>query len=997
MLSRVAVGLRPSVRDVVGQRVAGKIQSELHLPVSAVSIVKIFTIDGLDPSAVEAVLKAGVLHDPVVQTASAAPITPDVPADWVIEVSFRPGVTDNEARTAKEAIALALGLDEAGRKGLAVYTGVQYHIAGLADRAAAEHVALDLLANDLLQRHDVKSAAEWSAEPGFPARTAKVTGKADSTVEVPDLFNMTEEQMLTLGRERTLALSLDEWWAIRAYFGLPGFKVRRVSWGLIHNPTDVELECLAQTWSEHCKHKIFSADITYVDNETGRTEVISSLYKSYIQRSTADIRDALGENDFCLSVFSDNAGVVKFTEDLNLCIKVETHNSPSALDPYGGALTGIVGVNRDPMGTGIGANLLCNTDVFCFASPFHEGTLPPRLLHPRRVLEGVREGVEHGGNKSGVPTVNGSIVFDERFLGKPLVFCGTVGMLPAVINGKPSHVKKALPGDYIVMVGGRIGKDGIHGATFSSEELHEGSPATAVQIGDPITQRRMYDCLMRARDMGLYNAITDNGAGGLSSSVGEMAQDAGGCELYLDRAPLKYDGLVPWEIFTSEAQERMTLAVPPDKFADFMRLAREMGVEATELGNFTNSGYLRVYYGQRTVAYIDMDFLHGGTPRMALTAEWTRPVIARTEPKLPAEGHGALLRRMLGRLNICSKEYVVRQYDHEVKGGSAVKPMVGVRRDGPSDAGVLRPVLSRPEGVALSHGICPRYSDIDAYWMMAAAIDEAVRGAVAVGADPDRLAGVDNFCWCDPVESEKTPDGRYKLAQLVRANKALAHFCRAFRTPCVSGKDSMKNDYSGGGAKISIPPTVLFSVMGFVPDVSRVVTSDFKNAGDLVYVLGATLAELGASELSGELGFTSPDVPQVEAVSARRRYKTLHDAMMVGLVSACHDCSDGGLAVALAEMAIGGRLGADLDCDAAPGARGLTDLELLYSESTSRLVVTVSPENQAAFETLFAGQPCGLLGTVAAPPELTLRRGQAVLCAEPAEELARAFKATLDW
>jgi phosphoribosylformylglycinamidine synthase len=998
MLSRVAVGLRPSVRDVVGQRVAGKIRSELHLPVTAVSIVKIFTIDGLaDAAALQTVIEAGVLHDPVVQTASADPITPEAPADFVIEVSFRPGVTDNEARTAKEALSLALGLDEAARAALAVYTGVQYHISGLPDRAAAEHVALDLLANDLLQRHEVKSASQWAAAPGFPARTAKVTGQADSTVEVPDLFNMTEEQMTALGRERTLALSLEEWWAIRAYFGLPGFKLRRVSWGLIHNPTDVELECLAQTWSEHCKHKIFNAVISYTDHETGQTEEIRSLYKSYIQRSTADIRAALGERDFCLSVFSDNAGVVKFTDELNLCIKVETHNSPSALDPYGGALTGIVGVNRDPMGTGIGANLLCNTDVFCFASPFYEGSLPPRLLHPRRVLEGVREGVEHGGNKSGVPTVNGSIVFDERYLGKPLVFCGTVGMLPATINGQPSHLKKARPGDYIVMVGGRVGKDGIHGATFSSEELHEGSPATAVQIGDPITQRRMYDCLMRARDLGLYSAITDNGAGGLSSSVGEMARDCGGCELYLDRVPLKYDGLVPWEILTSEAQERMTLAVPPEKFAAFMQLAREMGVEATELGNYTNSGYMRVYYGQRTVAYLDMDFLHDGTPRMALAAEWRRPAIARTEPALPAAGHGALLKRMLGRLNICSKEYVVRQYDHEVKGGSAVKPLVGVRRDGPSDAGVLRPVLSRPEGVALSHGICPRYSDIDAYWMMAAAIDEAVRGAVAVGADPDRLAGIDNFCWCDPVESEKTPDGRYKLAQLVRANKALAHFCRAFMTPCVSGKDSMKNDYSGGGAKISIPPTVLFSVMGFVPDVSLVVTSDFKKPGELVYVLGATAAELGASELAGELGFGSPDVPQVEAVSARRRYKTLHQAMLAGLVTACHDCSDGGLAVALAEMAIGGRLGAALDCDAAPGAAGLTDLELLYSESQSRLVVTVAPENRAAFEALFAGQPCGLLGTVTQAPELVLGRGETVLCAEPAEELARAFKATLDW
>jgi len=998
MLSRVAVGLRPSVRDVVGQRVAGKIGNELHLPVTAVRIVKIFTIDGLSAAEAQAVIDAGALHDPVVQTAALTPLAPAPDAtDWIIEVGYRPGVTDNEARTAREAIALALALPEDRRGELAVYTAVQYHIEGLPDRAAAEHVAVDLLGNDLLQRHDVKSRGQWRAEPGFPARAAKVTGQASSKVETPDLFNMLEDQMLAFGRERTLALSLDEWWAIREYFGRPGFKVRRVAWGLIHNPTDVELECIAQTWSEHCKHKIFNAAITYRDEETGDEEVIESLYKTYIQGATADIRRALGDRDFCLSVFSDNAGVVRFTDGLHLCIKVETHNSPSALDPYGGALTGIVGVNRDPMGTGMGANLLCNTDVFCFASPFWEGTLPPRLLHPRRVLEGVREGVEHGGNKSGVPTVNGSIVFDERYLGKPLVFCGTVGALPATVGGRPSYVKKALPGDYIVMVGGRVGKDGIHGATFSSEELHEGSPATAVQIGDPITQRRMYDFLMRARDLGLYNAITDNGAGGLSSSVGEMARDSGGCELYLDRVPLKYDGLVPWEILTSEAQERMTVAVSSAQFPEFMKLAREMGVEASELGNYTDSGYMRVYYGKRTVAYIDMDFLHDGTPRMQLAAAWKRPEIARTEPAMPAGGHGALLRRMLSRLNICSKEYVVRQYDHEVKGGSAVKPLCGVRRDGPSDAGVLRPDLSRPEGVALSHGICPRYSDIDAYWMMAAAIDEAVRGAVAVGADPDRLAGVDNFCWCDPVESEKTPDGRYKLAQLVRANKALAHFCRAFLTPCVSGKDSMKNDYSGGGVKISIPPTVLFSVMGFVPDVSLVVTSDFKNAGDIVYVLGATRAELGASELADELGFTSPDVPQVEAVSARRRYLSLHAAMRQGLVAACHDCSDGGLAVALAEMAIGGRLGAALDLDAAPGAAGLTDLELLYSESPSRLAVAVSPQHQAAFEALFAGQPLGRLGQVTDAPALALRRGTSLLCAEPAEELAAAFKATLDW
>lgn len=998
MLMRVAVGLRPTMTDVVGQRVAGKIKDELGLPVTAVRLVKIFTIDGLSENEIEPIIENGVLHDPIMQIASASPITPgESCGDWIIEVAFRPGVTDNEGKTAREAIALALDLPDARKQGLAVYTASQYHIDGLPDQNAAKRVASDLLANDLLQISDIKSKEQWQAHPGFPSRAACVTGKANCTVEVPDLFNMLEDEMEELSRQRTLALSLDEWWTIRGYFGRPGFKMRRRICGLIHNLTDVELECVAQTWSEHCKHKIFNATITYYDEDAATTEVIDSLFKTYIQGSTADIRKTLGDKDFCLSVFSDNAGVVRFTDDLYLCIKVETHNSPSALDPYGGALTGIVGVNRDPMGTGMGANLLCNTDVFCFASPFYKGELPPRLLHPRRVLEGVREGVEHGGNKSGVPTVNGSIVFEERFLGKPLVFCGTVGTLPPTVAGKPSYEKKAQPGDFIIMVGGRVGKDGIHGATFSSEELHEGSPATAVQIGDPITQRKMYDFLMRARDLGLYNAITDNGAGGLSSSVGEMARETGGAELHLDRVPLKYDGLVPWEILTSEAQERMTLSVPSRNYPAIMALAREMGVEASEIGNYTNSGFFRIYYGTRCVCYIDMPFLHEGTPTMKLKAVWKHPQIERVDPVMPKEGHGALLKRMLGRLNICSKEYVVRQYDHEVKGGSAVKPLCGIKHDGPSDAGVMRPDLTRPEGVTLSHGICPRYSDIDTYWMMAAAIDEAVRGAVAVGADPDRLAGVDNFCWCDPVESKTNPDGSYKLAQLVRAGKSLAHFCRAYMVPCISGKDSMKNDYTGGGVKISIPPTVLFTVMGFVPDVSQVVTSDFKQAGDLVYLLGVTRAELGASELADELGFTSPDVPQVEALTARRRYKTLHAAIRQGLVTACHDCSDGGLAVALAEMAIGGRLGADLDLTAAPAPASLSDLELLYAESQSRLVVTVAAKDQAAFEALFDGQAIGRLGTVAQEPTLTLRRNGAKLCVEALDGLVTAFKATLDW
>ena len=381
----------------------------------------------------------------------------------------------------------------------------------------------------------------------------------------------------------------------------------------------------------------------------------------------------MGDKDYCLSVFKDNAGVISFDDEWNLVFKVETHNSPSALDPYGGALTGIVGVNRDPFGTGMGSRLIFNTDVFCFAPPDFQGRIPPRLLHPRRVFEGVREGVEHGGNKSGIPTVNGAVVFDDRYLGKPLVYCGTAGIMPSKINGRPSHIKQARSGDRIVMTGGRIGKDGIHGATFSSEELHEGSPVSAVQIGDPITQKRMTDFLLIARDRGLYTSITDNGAGGLSSSVGEMARESGGARLALNRAPLKYPGLQPWEILLSEAQERMTVAVPPEKLKEFLELAATLDVQATDLGEFTDDGLFSVMWEDRTIALLPLDFLHQGLPRMTLTAKWDQP----TYPEPSFESATDLthdLLRLMSRWNICSKERLIRQYDHEVQAGTVIKP-----------------------------------------------------------------------------------------------------------------------------------------------------------------------------------------------------------------------------------------------------------------------------------------------------------------------------------
>jgi phosphoribosylformylglycinamidine synthase len=644
-------------------------------------------------------------------------------------------------------------------------------------------------------------------------------------------------------------------------------------------------------------------------------------------------------------------------------MKVETHNTPSALDPYGGALTGIVGVNRDPFGTGKGCRLLFNTDVLCFGPPHYSKPLPPRLMHPKRVLRGVHRGVKDGANQSGIPDVNGAILFDERFLGKPLVFCGTGGIMPALLHGEPTHEKRAQPGDLIVMVGGRIGKDGIHGATFSSQELGEDSPTSAVQIGDPITQKKMFDCLLEARDLGLYSAITDNGAGGLSSSVGEMARDSGGCELHLEKAPLKYAGLQPWEILLSEAQERMTLAVPPPQIETLLALAARRDVEATVLGRFTASGLFHVRYHGKSVAALRMDFLHNGVPQLRLQARWDLPPLR--EPAIPEPAdYTALLGALLARPNICSKEAWVRQYDHEVQGMSVVKPFVGVQNDGPSDAAVLRPLLDSLEGIIVANGICPRYGDIDTYHMVACAVDEAVRNVIAVGGRLGRIAGLDNFCWPDPIPSPTNPDAAYKLAQLVRANQALYDYCTAYDLPCISGKDSMKNDYRVGDTKISIPPTVLFSVLGVIEDVTTVVTMDAKQPGDVVYALGITRAELGGSEYYALLGHLGAHVPRVDAVAARRLYEALSWAIARGLVASCHDCSDGGLGVALGETAFAGGLGMDLDLGAVPQEGVLRDDLLLFSESQSRFVVTVHAAHVPAFEAALRGMPCAPIGVV---------------------------------
>ena len=958
MADRIEIGFKEDIRDAHGEKIKKRIVEHLHITVASVKTIEVHTIEGNLTAEELAMAAAGPLSDPIIQGFSINSGLADR-FDWLIEVGYRPGVTDNVGKTAKEAIELLL--ENPSDRLWGVYSSRQYVIEGPISREDAERIASSLLANDLIERSTIVDGKSWDKQKGMSPHVPRVIGEDHLVVEEIDL-DVSDNILLNISSERVLALNLDEMKALRNYLRNETILEERKKMGLGEKMTDAELECLAQTWSEHCKHKIFNALITYED-ERGLRRDVDSLFDSYIRRSTEEIRKSLGMHDWCLSVFVDNAGVVKFNDDYNLVFKVETHNSPSALDPYGGALTGIVGVNRDPFGTGRGARLIFNTDIFCFAPPTYDKPLPKRILHPRRIYEGVREGVEHGGNKSGIPTINGCIVFDERFLGKPLVYCGTGGIMPSVVSGVPAHTKEIFPGDAVIMAGGRIGKDGIHGATFSSEELHEGSPVTAVQIGDPITQKKMTDFLLIARDRGLYRCITDNGAGGLSSSVGETARLSGGCEIDLKKAPLKYPGLNPWEILISESQERMTLAVPPGKVDKFLELARMMGVEATVIGRYTDSGMFHILYGEKTVAYLKMDFLHSGVPQMRLSAKWSPPV--HPEPDFPEPADmGQALKDMLSRLNICSKESVVRQYDHEVQGGSVIKPLVGASNDGPSDAAVIRPVLDSFEGVVVAHGICPRYGDIDTYHMAACAIDEAIRNAIAVGGSLTHMAGLDNFCWCDPVQSEKTPDGAYKLAQLVRANEALYDYTSSYGVPCISGKDSMKNDYHIGNVKISIPPTLLFSTMGKIEDVRKTITMDAKNPGDLVYVMGETYPELGGSEWYAMHGYIGNQVPKVNAEKAKKMYTALHMAIQEGLVASCHDCSDGGLGVALAETAFAGGLGMAVNCALVPSSGMDRDDTLLFSESQSRFVVTIPPPAKEMFEALMEGAAFSHVGTV---------------------------------
>ncbi len=941
-------------------------QEFFGIRLTGIDEIKVYKITGA-PLPPAAVLQE-VFADPVLQNLHTAPDTDTARSAYVAEVSFRPGVTDNAARAAEMALSLTGHQTRVASSSL-------YMLHGDITKQDAEKLVQEMLANPLIQKIDVITYADFAATARFdnvqlPTVQLAAAHALFTTVDL----HVPDAALEKLSADRCLALSLSEMKHIRDFYARPETTASRTAARLPAAPTDVEIEILAQSWSEHCKHKIFAADIEYTGPD-GQTRRISSLYKSFIKRATADVKKDRNL-DWLVSVFSDNAGIVRFDDNIDLCIKVETHNSPSALDPYGGALTGILGVNRDILGAGLGAKPIANTDVFCFAPPHmpqkdRAGDMPQGPKNPRQILEGVHKGVEDGGNKSGIPTINGAFFFDDDYAGKPLVFVGTVGVMPHKLpDGRASAEKTIHAGDVVVMTGGAIGADGIHGATFSSLAMDENAPATAVQIGDPLTQKTMTDFLLEARDRGLYRAITDNGAGGLSSSVGEMAQMSGGAMLDLARCPVKYPGLSPWELMISESQERMTLAVPPEHLDALLALAARRGVAASAIGTFTNDGQLHVEYEGKTVAHLPLDFIHDSLPALQLPAVWDKPRARsawRGGPRVdvrqipPANITDTLL-HLLGTPNITSKEKWVRAYDHEVQAATHVKPFGGLHADGPNDAGVI---WLYPHGGARKHtavigcGMAPRVSLHDPYLMAQYAVDEAVRNVVAAGGDPDMLCLLDNFCWPDPVQSTKNPDGDYKMGQLVRTCEGLYDICRAYGAPLVSGKDSMKNDFrgldkSGHTVTISVLPTLMVTAMA--RGIAGIACgSDFKSAGDAIYLIGAPAASFCASEYAAYFKVDQGAPLPLDMPAAMRTYRHIHAALQSGLLQSLHDVSDGGILCAVAESMIGGRMGAEL-----------YDMDMLtaFGEAPARFIASIAPDNTQAFELSMAGTPFTRLGTV---------------------------------
>lgn len=975
---------------------------------SAVRSARIYLIEGdFEDQQARAMLEQ-LLVDPVIESGTEdASASPKDAA--LIEIHPLPGVMDPAAQSVVDAVRTLLGVEAR------VSTARRYEFAGL-DEASARTVAERTLANPVVHAiHDDPYCPQTlpvGHEPVFEIKQIAIRDLDDAALE-------------RLSRDAHLFLSLDEMRAIRGAYRT-----------LMREPTDIELETLAQTWSEHCVHKTLKSTIRYTPSPRAqsaneeRTDpirwkgrpghevhddgsvTIHNLLKSTVAAATHElIEEGL---DWTLSVFVDNAGIIAFDDEHAVCVKVETHNHPSAIEPYGGAATGIGGCIRDIIGTGLAARPIASTDVFCVAHPDRwsgstnrdaEATpgsprrtskaLPAGCLHPRRILTDVVGGVRDYGNRMGIPTVNGAVWFDDRYVGNPLVFCGCVGVMPRdLITGE------ARQGDLIVALGGRTGRDGIHGATFSSAELtdtHADEFSHAVQIGNAIEEKRVLDAILRARDVEggpLFRAITDCGAGGFSSAVGEMGEKIG-ADVHLDKAPLKYTGLTYTEIWISEAQERMVLAVPRERLAALQSICDQEHVDLAVLGTFGTPGAdLKLNFRGVEVGRLPMAFMHDGIPTPTREATWTMRQPTPTAPTSATQPAAAeALLQLLAHPNIASKHWIIRQYDHEVQGNTIIKPLGGATGRGPMDAAVIEPVPGSGRGLAIACGLGTGLED-DPYVMTLAAIDECVRNLVCVGADPERIAILDNFCWPSCKKAEN-------LGSLVRAAEACYDGAKAYRTPFVSGKDSLNNQFTmDDGRTIEIPPTLLISGIGIVPEIARCMTMDAKKPGSLIVRIGAHRATLVGSHYDRLFGVErgADTFPEVDPHLGARTARAVARLIRSGLVRSAHDVSDGGTLVALAEMLIAGSsqerpIGFEFD----PKHDAQRSVVSLFSEQPSCYLVEVDPSGVDPLGEVLAalGEDIewGVLGTLTDHPTLILSERVSL----SVEDLASAWLGTLDW
>ncbi len=897
-------------RDFRGEALRKSIADDLGLDCSKILISDVYSIEGVDdPGSIVSEL----LSDKLVQEAVVGNSVHK--GCWILEVSYKPGVQDPVELSALDAIR-SIGFDASSVK-----TSQKFVIEGV-DESVANAIG-KFVSNNIVQDCVIGfESAEIKLNPGKNLYV-------DPEIRSIGLIYADDLELMKISKDGLLSLTLDEMKAVRDYFK----KIKR-------NPTDGELETIAQTWSEHCKHKTFNSEVEYL--EDGKKKLIGNMFKETIVAATQSIK-----KDWLVSVFSDNAGIIRLGEGMNVAFKVETHNHPSALDPYGGAGTGIGGVIRDVLAAGKGAKPIFNTDVFCLAKPDFKGKIPEKILHPKRILKGVVSAVRDYGNRMGIPTVNGAIIFEDGYLGAPLVYCGTAGIIPEGMEKKDIS-----QGELLVVVGGRTGRDGIHGATFSSAELDESSPSTAVQIGNAIEEKRFMDAMIMARDNGLYTYVSDCGGGGFSSAVGEMAKEIG-VRVFLDRVPVKHQSMLPWEIWLSESQERMVFSVPRNFVDDFIGIFRREGSEATVIGEFTGSKKLEVYYGAKKVIDLDMKFLHDGLPHQKRKAVWNSPKL--NEPIIKEnENYNDALKKILSHPSVASKEWVIRQYDHEVQAATVLKPFVGAFNDGPGDASVVKPLFDSFLGVVVANGINPRYGLIDPYWMSASAIDESLRNAVAVGGNPAHTAILDNFCW-GSVSSEAS------MGRLVRAAIACRDFALLLKLPFISGKDSLNNAFQMKGKSIVIPDTLLISAISKMDDVRKCVSMDAKKAGNIIYVVGKTYDELGGSHFYALHNQVGANVPKVRD-SAPLVFDKMHFAIRSGLVRSCHDCSEGGLAVAAAEMAFSGNIGMKLGLAVVPYEGKEENFRILFSESNTRFVVEVEKGKETEFENAMNGIPFARIG-----------------------------------